>query len=168
MVKRPEMSHPMFLSIIILSLWVSQEVVCAGGSSRGTSGTTTYGTYGTVGPSGTYGTDGVGFGGGGPAYSNPPGGYGGKPGVADKGYQDSRGPDGYEPRDRGVSSEVCEKFVDKTAALRREFEVKRFDYQELKRDPKSKPEDLARSREEVRALWRNIQGENSQNCRWQE
>jgi hypothetical protein len=65
------------------------------------------------------------------------------------------------------SSEACVRFFDKTAGLRKQFELRRSDYWELKRDPKAKPDDLAKRQEEIRVLFKDIQSENPENCRWQ-
>jgi hypothetical protein len=67
-----------------------------------------------------------------------------------------------------MPNEACVRFLDKTAALRKDFELKRHNYWELKRDPKAKPEDLAKMQDEVRVLWKNINDQNQENCRWQD
>lgn len=76
------------------------------------------------------------------------------------------GPEKREMRPAGLSK-ACDKFLDETARLRREFDLKRHDYWEIKRDPKAKPEDLAKRQDDIRALFKNIQDRNPENCRWQ-
>ena len=85
-------------------------------------------------------------------------------------------PEGQERKGAGVPdrressrlSGACAGFLDKTAELRKEFDRKRSDYWGLKGDPKAKPEDVARYQQEVRTLWKRIQEENPENCRWQD
>ena len=64
-------------------------------------------------------------------------------------------------------SKACAGFLDETAGLRREFESRRHDYWEIKRDPKAGNEDLTKRQDEIRALWKKIQDLNPENCRWQ-
>jgi hypothetical protein len=160
------MKQVRFFGIVVLSLLLSYGVAYAcgpggyryGGRSPGYSypyGTA--GTHGSSGTSGTYGSSGGGYGltpSGHPAYI----GGQGKP-SASGGAE----PEGY----RSVRSPACENFLNKTADRRKEFEVKRSDYWELKRNPKANPEDLAREQGEVQALWRKIQQENPDRCRWE-
>lgn len=149
------MKQVRFFGIIVLSLLLSYGVVHAGGAGGfgaypgGT--TATPGTYGTSGTSGTYGG---GYGGIPPTYSRYSSGQERRP----------AGPDDSQ----GVRGPACAGFLDKTVSLRREFELKRFDYWELKRDPKAKPEDLAKGQEAVQDLFRKIQQENRDGCRWQD
>ena len=127
-----------------------------GGKASGSSypyGAGTTGSYGSSGTSGTYGG----------GYVGSPSGHSGSSAVQRPSSGAGMGRDG----SFGPQSPACENFLSKTVNLRREFELKRFEYWELKRDPKAKPEDLARGQGEIQALWKKIELENSEHCRWQ-
>jgi len=155
-----------FFAVIILSSLLWCGAVCAGGAGgyggKSPGYSYPYGTSGTHGSSGTSGT-----------YGDSGGGYGLAPqshsayrgGQARPSLSDGVGSDEYGGR--GAPSEACTNFFNKTVGLRREFEIKRFDYWELKRDPKATPEDLARGQEGVQTLFKKIQEENRDGCRWQ-
>ena len=51
-------------------------------------------------------------------------------------------------------SEECQKFLDETAGLRKEFHDKRFEYSEAYRNPKTTPETIVKLEREILDLRR--------------
>jgi len=111
------------------------------------------------------------------AYQGPRGGYGMGPGMMGgyggwghgygmgPGMMYGRGP-GYGRYGQGVPSEGCQKFLDETAALRKELHNKRYEYFEAVRNPKAKPEDVAKQEKEIRDLQEKIYAKNPEGCWW--
>ena len=83
-----------------------------------------------------------------------------------RGYGWGRGPDmwGYHYNKR--FTEVCQKFMDETVALRKEFFNKRFDYYEALRNPKTGTETLSKLEAEMADLNQKIWGKNPHGCWW--
>ena len=79
------------------------------------------------------------------------------------GYGYGPGPRGYG---QGGQNEACQKFLDETAGLRKELHNKRYEYYEALRNPKAKPEDIAKEEREIRELQEKIYAKNLQGCWW--
>jgi hypothetical protein len=97
------------------------------------------------------------MGGYGPGYGP---GYGMGPGMMG-GY--GPGPRGYG---QGGQNEVCQKFLDDTAGLRKELHNKRYEYSEALRNPKATSESIASEEKAIRELQEKIYAKNPQGCWW--
>jgi len=95
----------------------------------------------------------------GPGYGTGPG-YGMGPGMMG-GY--GPGPRGYG---QGNQNEVCQKFFDETAELRKELHNKRFEYSEALRNPRAASESIAKEEKAIRDLQEKIYAKNPQGCWW--
>jgi cytochrome c553 len=89
--------------------------------------------------------------------------YGMGPGMMGRGY--GMGPGMMGPQYYSQSPE-CQKFLDETATLRKEFYNKRFEYMEAFRNPKATPETTAKLEKEVRELQEKIFKNAPQGCWW--
>lgn len=110
-------------------------------------------------------------------YLGPRGGYGVGPGMMGgyggwghgygmgPGMMHGWGP-GYRWYDQGTPSEACQKFLNETAVLRKELHNKRYEYFESLRNPKAKPEDIAKQEKDIRDLQEKIYAKNPQACWW--
>ena len=112
------------------------------------------------------------MGGYGPGYGP---GYGMGPGMMGGygGYGPGYGPGmmgGYGPGPRGYGqggqNEVCQKFLDDTAGLRKELHNKRYEYSEALRNPKATSESIASEEKAIRELQEKIYAKNPQGCWW--
>ena len=60
--------------------------------------------------------------------------------------------------------EACQKFLNETAALRKELYMKRYEYNEAMNDPKTKPETLSKVEKEILDLRQKIRDKNPSAC----
>jgi len=89
-------------------------------------------------------------------YMGPRGGYGPGPGIRGPGIM---GP-GYYQR------EECQKFLDETTPIRKELHMKRYEYSEVLRNPKTTSETIEKIEKEIRELQQKIHAKAPYGCRW--
>ncbi|MDD5007453.1 MAG: hypothetical protein PHU49_11240 [Syntrophorhabdaceae bacterium] len=164
-------------SMIFILIALTGSIACAQGPGYGPGMMGGYG--GGYGPGmmggygGGYGPGMMGgYGGGyGPGYGpGMMGGYGGSygpgygPGMMG-GYGGGYGP-GPRGYGQGGQNEVCQKFLDDTAGLRKELHNKRYEYSEALRNPKATSESIASEEKAIRNLQEKIYAKNPQGCWW--
>jgi hypothetical protein len=76
------------------------------------------------------------------------------------------GPDMYGHRYNKHMTELCEKFLDETATLRKDFLLKTFDLDEAFRKPDAKKETVERLLKEQADLDHKIHEKNAYSCWW--
>jgi len=87
------------------------------------------------------------------------------PGMG-RGYGWGHGPDMWGYRYPKRFSQVCQKFLDETVALRKDFFNKRFDYYEALRNPKTSAETLSKLEADMADLNQKIWAKNPHGCWW--
>jgi hypothetical protein len=63
-------------------------------------------------------------------------------------------------------SPECQEFYSETAELRKELNVKRFEYAEIQRDPKATGETTMKHEKEMQELQEKISAKAPSGCRW--
>ncbi len=63
-------------------------------------------------------------------------------------------------------NEACRKFMDESTGLRKDLHIKRFEYFEAIRNPKTDPETVAKLEKEIRDLQEKIYSKAPQGCVW--
>ena len=91
-------------------------------------------------------------------YAYGPGWFGGGYTCQGNGYGSMIGPGHW----RGWSGEDSQRFLDKTADLRKELHNKRFEYSEAVRNPKTSPETIAQLEKEIRDINEKIYADTPQ------
>lgn len=89
------------------------------------------------------------------------GGYGMGPGMMGGGYgmgPGMMGPGYYQ------QNEACQKFLDDTAGTRKELNMKRYEYFEAIRNPKTTPETVAKLEKELRDIQEKVYSKAPQGC----
>jgi hypothetical protein len=105
----------------------------------------------------------------GPGYRMGPGMMGGQDLGMGRGYGWGHGPmspDLWGYRYGKRMREICEKFLDETAPLRKEFVSKRFDYYEALRNSKTSSETLSRLEKEMSYINQKIWAKSPHGCWW--
>jgi hypothetical protein len=99
------------------------------------------------------------------AYQGPQGGYGMGPGMMGPGMMGPgmMGP-GWRGRGWANQSEECQKFLNDTAAMRKDLFGKRYEYFEALRNPKTTADQAAKMEKEIWDLQQKIYSKAPQAC----